>query len=165
MLTSISTMNTLLAQDYTRNDEEEKDKSASFIRGGISDVTGFVAYEYFTENMSFSVGWHQYTADFTDASKPSIDFGFSFYGNPYYENSWYVSIGYASANAVQRTQEWYNNEQTKDELEWSGTWSFIGGYRFGGDALDLKVGAGYLTSDFISGMAIDLTMGLKLGSN
>ena len=149
-----------------KEEEEEKEepKSGSLLRGGISDVTGYAAYEYMTSNMGFSVGWHQYTTSFTSESKPSFDLGVSFYGTPYDENSWYASIGYATTNGVQRTRSWYEDEKVADNLEWSGAWAFIGGYRFGGDILDLKVGAGYITSEFSDGVAIDLSLGIVIAN-
>lgn len=130
---------------------DDETPSAFFIRGGLSDVTGYVAGEYISGNIGYSIGWHNYTPSITDATSPSIDIGLFFYGAPYYENSTYFAIGYASANSVQtidgRLDDFYP------------TWSFVGGYRFGGDFMDLKIGVGYLTSKIVNSIAIDCTIG------
>lgn len=125
-----------------------------YIRGGFSDVTGFIATEYVVDNVGFSVGWHKYTPDIIDRSASSVDFALTFYGAPYYENSYYLSVGYATTNSVQTI----NGQLDK----WAGTWGFIGGYKFGGDFMDVKIGAGYLTSEIVNGAAIDVSVGLVL---
>jgi len=135
------------------NDENEN-SSALFVRGGFSDITGFAGGEYIYNNLGFSLGWHKYSPSIASETASSVDVGLFWYGAPYYENSWYLAIGYASNNAVQTV----NNELES----FYPTWSLIGGYHWGGELLDLKLGCGYLTSDPINGIAIDLSIGLKI---
>lgn len=133
---------------------QSNDNSALFLRGGISDITGFVAGEYFVGKSSISIGWHKYAPKaLTDESKSSFDIGLYFYTAPYYENSAYVAIGYASANSVQTINGIVD--------DFYSTWTLIGGYRFGGESMDLKIGAGYLSSEVMNGLGVDLSIGIS----
>lgn len=149
-LLSIST--TIASENDNSESNSNENPSALFIRGGASDITGFVAGEYFHNNMGFSLGWHSYAPSIANETASSVDIGLFFYDAPYYENSWYLGIGFASNNAVHTTNGNVDSFYP--------TWAFVGGYRFGGELLDLKLGAGYLTSKIMNGVAIDLTLGI-----
>ncbi|MFW6377152.1 MAG: hypothetical protein ACOCZ5_00765 [bacterium] len=146
------TSNQVFSQDYYTN-EEESDIKVLFLRGGLSDMTGFVGIEYFVNSTSAAIGWHKFAPSITDESFSCIDISLYWYnGKDYTENGLYTGIGYSSTNAVQT----YNG--VVDET--SGTLNFVGGYRWGGEHIDLKLGAGYLYSGIYDGVAIDLSLGV-----
>lgn len=133
--------------------EEDIKNEATYLRGGISDLSGYLGVEYIKEEVGFSVGWHKYAPDIADESRHSFDIAANYYLNDgnVEENSWYTGIGYATTNSVRTV----NGSAT----EWSGTWSIVAGYRFAGEMFDAKIGAGYLTSSIMNGAAIDLSVG------
>ena len=127
---------------------------AFYARGGYSDVTGFVAGEYVVGSTGFAFGWHNYSPPGANETASSFDVALTLYGGPYYENSYYLSTGYASTNSaliMNGTVE-----------EWDGTWSIIGGYKWGSDFMDVKIGCGYLWSDITDGVAVDFSVGIVL---
>ena len=150
LITSVLVLLIVAVSTVQANAQEEKEV---YLRGGFSDMTGFVAVEHIQEHIGFSLGWHKYSSSLTDKSKNSIDLGMNYYLNDgdVKKDSWYVGLGYATKNAVQTV----NGEVDK----WGGTFNVVGGYRFAWNNFDVKRGGGYLFSSIKNGPAIDLSAG------
>jgi len=150
LITSVLILLIVAISSIKTNAQEDKEV---YLRGGFSDMTGFVAVEHIQEHIGFSLGWHKYAPSITDKSKHSIDLGVNYYFNDedVKKNSWYTGVGYATKNAVQTV----NGEVDT----WTGTFNIVGGYRFAWDNFDVKLGGGYLFSSVMNGPAIDLSVG------
>lgn len=150
IMTLLSTQT--FSQDYNVENVNE-DVKALFLRGGLSDMTGFVGIEYFVNGTGAAIGWHKFAPSIANESFSCIDISLYWYnGNDYTENGLYTGIGYSSTNAVTTING------SVDET--SGTLNIVGGYRWGSETLDLKLGGGYLYSSIYDGLAIDLSLGI-----
>ena len=123
-----------------------------YLRGGLSDMTGFMGVEYFVDQTSVALGWHKFMPSVTDVTYNSIDVALYRYTGNFDENSWYGGIGYSSLNAIQT----YKGIVYKT----SGTFNIVGGYRFGRENFDVKIGGGYSFSNVRNKPTIDLSVGI-----
>jgi len=147
---SILALAVLITMTATTTQAQSSEKT--YFRGGYSDH-GFAAIESIVDDIGFSIGWHVFNPSIINSPQHSVDLALNWYSGEYYLDGWYTSVGWSSANAV-RTKN-----GSIDKL--TGTLNFIVGYRFGGEVMDLKLGAGYLYSKVDDGIAIDLTIGLS----
>lgn len=137
-----------------QSEEEEEKNENTYLRAGLSDMTGFVGVEYFLDNTSIAIGWHQFAPSITNETYGCVDLSLYWYGiENYKQDGWYTALGYSTTNAVQTVNG--------DAVKTSGTVNFVGGYRWGGENFDVKLGAGYLYSKIYDGIAIDLSVGFS----
>ncbi len=137
------------------NAQSDIQNENTYLRAGLSDMTGFVGIEYFVDNTSIAFGWHKFAPSIADASYGCFDISLYWYGiQDYFQDGWYTALGYSTTNAVQTI-----NGEVDDV---SGTVNFIGGYRWGGENIDFKIGIGYLYSRVYDGAAIDISIGFSL---
>jgi len=105
------------------------------IHGGYSWLDGVLGADLQWDNLGISGGWMPNTMPLSGRSVPSYSIAASCYSGHYYENSVYLSIGVASTGYLY--EDSYGYEETMPMT------IVMGGYKWAGENLYLKMGVGY----------------------